>query len=591
MKEAARIFDLLENYKTKFQHQKEVLGYKEDGQWKAYSAAEYVEMANKLSSAFLTIGVKKGDKVATIMRNSPEWNFVDMGLMQIGAIQIPIYPTISLEHYRHIFKEAEIKVVVLSDREIYEKIKPVLDDGVEHIYMIDEVDGTEHWTDLLEKGKSSRLDEIESIKDEITPDDVATIIYTSGTTGPPKGVMLTHRNFVSNFTTVTDIINKNPVDKVMSFLPLCHVYERMLNYMYQNIGVSIYYAESIEALGDNLREVKPQMFCAVPRVLEKTYDKIVNKGRNLPLLPKIIFFWAIKIGEQFDHHKKLGWWYHFKLKIADFLVFKKWRKGLGGELKLIVSGGATLQSKLARTFWAAGIEIMEGYGLTETAPVIAVNNYDENGIKIGTVGPVLKGVEVKFSDDGEILCKGPNLMKGYYRQPEKTREMFTEDGWLKTGDVGYLEDNRFLKITDRKKEMFKTSGGKYIAPQVIESKFKDSPFIENIIIIGDNKKFTSALIVPNFVHLRSWCKVKGISYKGDVEMIGDKRIVNRFQRVVDEMNENFGKVEQVKKTRLLSDAWSVEGGELSPTLKLKRRIIYDKYQHKIEELYNESAES
>lgn len=591
MKETARIFDLLDNYKTKFQHLKELLGYKEDGQWKAYSASEYVEMANKLSSAFLNIGVKKGDKVATIMRNSPEWNFVDMGLMQIGAIQIPIYPTISLEHYRHIFTEAEIKVVVLSDKEIYEKIKPVLDDGVEHVYMIDEVDGTEHWTDLLEQGKTSRLDEIESIKDEISPDDVATIIYTSGTTGPPKGVMLTHRNFVSNFMAVTEIINKNPVDKVMSFLPLCHVYERMLNYMYQNIGVSIYYAESIEALGDNLKEVKPQMFCAVPRVLEKTYDKIVNKGRNLPLLTKIIFFWAIKIGEQFDHHKKLSWWYHFKLKIADFLVFKKWRKGLGGELKLIVSGGATLQSKLARTFWAAGIEIMEGYGLTETSPVIAVNNYDENGIKIGTVGPVLKGVEVKFSDDGEILCKGPNLMKGYYLQPEKTREMFTEDGWLKTGDVGYLEDNRFLRITDRKKEMFKTSGGKYIAPQVIENKFKGSPFIENIIVIGDNKKFTSALIVPNFVHLRSWCKVKGIPYKGDEEMIRDKRIVNRFQRVIDEMNENFGKIEQVKKFRLLSDAWSVEGGELSPTLKLKRRVIYDKYQHLVDELYDETAES
>jgi len=588
MKAITRIFDLLEQYKTKYQHQEKVFGYKENGQWKTYSAFEYVEMTNRVSSAFLNIGVKKDDKVATIMRNGPEWNFVDMGLHQIGAVQIPIYPTISLDHYKHIFTEAEIKVVIVSDKEVYEKIKPVLGDGVEHVYLVDEVEGTEHWTEFLEKGNDPRTDEIEKLKSSIGPDDVATIIYTSGTTGPPKGVMLTHKNFVSNFLTVTEIINQNPVSRVMSFLPLCHVYERMLNYMYQNIGATVYYAESIDALGDNLREVKPEMFCGVPRVLEKTYDKIVNKGRNLPLLTKIIFFWAVKTGEQFDHHKKLGWWYFFKLRIADFLVFRKWRKGLGGELKIIVSGGATLQSNLARTFWAAGIDIMEGYGLTETSPVIAVNTYENNGIKIGTVGPVIKGAKVRFSDDGEILCKGPNIMKGYYLQPEKTKEMFDEDGWFKTGDVGYLEDNRFLRITDRKKEMFKTSGGKYIAPQVVENQMKGSPFIENIIVIGDNKKFTSALIVPNFHHLKSWCKVKGITYRGDKEMIKDERIVNRYQRVVNEMNTDFGKVEQVKKFKLLPDAWSVEGGELSPTLKLKRRVIYDKYQHLIEDIYQES---
>lgn len=588
MEKVTRIFDMMDHSDSIYTDQRPVLGYKEKGEWKTYSAKEYVDMANTVSSAFLNIGVKKDEKVATIIRNSPEWNFVDMGLLQIGAIQIPIYPTISLEHYRHIFTEAEVKVVIISDKEIYDKIKDVLDEKVEHVYTIEEVDGVEKWEDFLLKADKSRQAEIEAIKKEISADEVATIIYTSGTTGPPKGVMLTHQNFVSNCYAVSDIIKHNPVQKAMSFLPLCHVYERMLNYFYQLNGISIFYAESIDALGDNLKEVHPEIFCAVPRVLEKTYDKIVNKGRSLPLMLKIIFFWATKLGEKYDHHEKLGWWYHFKLRIADFMVFRKWRSGLGGKVKIIVSGGATLQSKLARTFWAAGIDIMEGYGLTETSPVIAVSNYENNRIKIGTVGPVLKGVKVKFSEDGEIMCKGPNVMKGYYLQPEKTKAVFDDEGWLRTGDVGYLEDGIYLRITDRKKEIFKTSGGKYIAPQVIENKLKGSPFLENIIVVGENRKFTSALIVPNFQHLRSWCKVKGIEYKGDEAMIKDERILQRIQREIDEHNENFGKVEQIKKFILIADSWSVEGGELSPTLKLKRRVIYNRYESLIDDIYNEN---
>ncbi|MDZ7775563.1 MAG: long-chain fatty acid--CoA ligase [Bacteroidales bacterium] len=511
-----------------------------------------------------------------------------MGLQQIGAIQIPIYPTTSIEHYKHIFTEAEVKVVILSEKAVYDKIKPALDDTVQHLYTFEKTEGLEHWEDFLAKGQNSREEEITAIKNKVKPDDTATIIYTSGTTGPPKGVMLTHRNFISTILGVIEIIDQNPVKTAISFLPLCHVYERMLSYFYQYKNITVYYAESIEALGDNLREVQPEMFCAVPRVLEKTYDKIINKGRNLPLLPKIIFYWALRLGEQYDHHEQKGWWYHFQLKIANILVFKKWRKGLGGNLKLIVSGGATLQSKLARTFWAAGIDVMEGYGLTETSPVIAVSSYIDNGIKIGTVGPVLKGVQVKFADDGEILCKGPNVMKGYYRQPEKTKEVLGDDGWFKTGDIGHLEDGRFLKITDRKKEMFKTSGGKYIAPQVIENMMKGSPFIENVLVVGDNKKFPAALVVPNFYHLRSWCNVKGITYTNDKEMIENQRIIDRYEREVAEMNQHFGKVEQIKKIALLSEPWSIETGELSPTLKLKRRVLYQKYEETIEALYEEA---
>lgn len=587
MEKVKRIFDIQNLYNTPEKENLNVLGYKEDGQWKTYTAKQYIDLTNKVSSAFLNLGLDPGDRVATIMRNSPEWNFVDMGLMQIGGIQIPIYPTISLEHYKHIFNEAKVKAVIISDREMYEKLKPIFTELISFVITVDEIPGVMNWKEFLSIGEEVQIEWIKSLKMSVEPDDTATIIYTSGTTGAPKGVMLTHTNFVSNFQAVSRIVEKTRVTQVISFLPLCHVYERMLNYMYQNTFKLIYYAESIEKLSDNLKEVHPHMFCAVPRVLEKTYDKILNKGRNLPLLTKIVFFWALKLAERFDHHEKFGHWYHFQLKIADILVFKKWRKGLGGHLQIIVSGGATLQSKLARTFWAAGINIMEGYGLTETAPVIAVSNFEVNGIKIGTVGPILEGVEVKFADDGEILCKGPNIMKGYYLHPDKTKESFDADGWFKTGDVGYLEDDRFLKITDRKKEMFKTSGGKYIAPQEIESRLKDSPFIDNALIIGDNKKFTSALVLPNFYHLKSWCRVKGITYLSDSEMIKNDRIVKRFERVIDEMNENFGKVEKVKKFKLISEPWTVETGELSPTLKLKRRVLYQKYEAMIDSFYQD----
>lgn len=586
-KNLTRLFELIDQYQTIYQHQQEVLGYKDqkDGKWKAYSARQYVENVNKLSTAFLKLGIRPGDNVATIIKNSPEWNFTDMALLQIGAVQVPIYPTISLDNYKHIFSEAEIKMVIVSEKEIYEKIKPALGDEIAHIFTIEEVEGLRNFSELYDLGNPADVEQINKLREDIHQDDVATIIYTSGTTARPKGVMLTHRNFVSNFKAVTYILEKESVSKALSFLPLCHVYERMLSYTYQYNGLSIYYAESIDKLGDNLKEVKPGIFCSVPRVLEKTYDKILNKGRNQPLLVKIIFYWALRVAEQFDHHKKLSWWYKFKLKIANMLVFKKWRQGLGNNIEIIVSGGATLQPNLSRTFWAAGIRVFEGYGTTETSPVIAVTTNEPGGVKIGTVGPVIRGVDVKIADDGEILCKGPNVMKGYYRHPEKTKEVIDENGWFHTGDVGYLDDGKYLKITDRKKEMFKTSGGKYIAPQVIENNLKESPFIENALVVGDGQRFTSALIVPNFYHLRSWCRVKEIPYSTDEEMIKHERIIQRYQRVVDEYNENLDHVEKIKQFRLLADQWGVESGELSPTLKLKRRVLYEKYADRIREIY------
>ncbi len=588
-KQPTLIHELIDQYKTIYNDHQKALGYKEDGIWKAYSANEYVENVNRLSSAFLRLGVKPGDNVATIIKNSPEWNFTDMALLQIGAIQVPIYPTISLDNYKHIFTEAEIKVVIVSEKEIYEKIKPALGEEIEHIYTIEEVEGIANFRELYDLGSPVEEDKIKELRESIDQDDVATIIYTSGTTARPKGVMLTHRNFLSNVKAVSRILQKEDVDTALSFLPLCHVYERMLSYTYQYNGVNVYYAESIDKLGDNLREVKPGIFCAVPRVLEKTYDKILNKGRNQPLLTKIIFYWALRLGEQFDHHKKLSWWYKFKLKIANILVFSKWRKGLGGNLKLIVSGGATLQSNLSRTFWAGGIRVFEGYGATETSPVIAVTSNDPDGIKIGTVGPVIDGVEVKIAKDGEILCKGPNIMKGYYQHPELTKEVIDEQGWFHTGDIGHFEDGKYLKITDRKKEMFKTSGGKYVAPQVIESKLTESPFIENVLAIGEGQRFASAIILPNFYHLRSWCKVKHIPYTTDEEMIRNQRIIDRFQRVVDESNEELDQTQQIKRFKLLADQWGIETGELSPTLKLKRRVLYEKYADLIDEMYENNG--
>lgn len=582
-----RIFDLLELYKEKYIHKETAFSIKRDNQWDHYTARQYIEYSRLLSQAFLKLGVTKGNHVATILNNSPEWNFVDMGLLQIGAIQVPIYPTISKEHFRHIFKDAEVKIAIISDQAIYSNIKEILEEFNIRTFSVEKIAELDSFAELLEKGKKHPVeDTIKKLSTEITEDDVATLIYTSGTTGLPKGVMLTHRNLVSQFLAVAPISGMGIEHKALSFLPLCHVYERMLNYMYQYLGLSIYYAESIEKVGDNIRESSPNIFCAVPRVLEKTYDKIVAKGRDLKPIPKNIFFWALNLGKKYDPNRQGSLLYRFQLYIADKLIFSKWRKALGNQLEIIVSGSSSLQEEISRVFWASGIKVMEGYGLTETSPVIAVSTLEPNGFKTGTVGPVLKGVEVKIADDGEILARGPNVMKGYFKHPEWTKKIIDDNGWLKTGDIGKFEDNRFLKITDRKKEMLKTSGGKYIAPQVLENLLKGSPFIEQVIVVGDTKNYAAALIVPNFQHLKSWSAVKRLEYNGAEKAIKTDRIVKRIREEVIKTNYHLGQTEKIKRFVLLSEPFSIEDQTLSPTLKLRRNEITKHYAQLIEDLYD-----
>jgi len=584
-----RIFDLLEQLQTKYPDIEDIMAGNASGTWKKYSAKEYAEIVNNLSLGLLSLGVKKDDKIATIILNSPEWNFFDMAITQIGAIMLPIYPTISQTNYKHIFEEAAVKYVIVSNQDIYENIKDVVTDSpsILDVYSLEQVNGLKMWSEILDKGKENKEDDLEKLKSGIKPDDIATIIYTSGTTGNPKGVMLSHNNIISNLMSVAEVLSKNPfnVTKAISFLPLCHVYERILNYMYQLTGISVYYVDTIEKLGDTMKEVHPEIFGAVPRVIEKTYDKIVNKGRSLTGIKKQLFFWALNLAHEFELDGK-SWFYKIQLNIADKLIFSKWRDAFGGKLDTIVSGGATLSPRLTRTFKAAKIRIHEGYGLTETSPVISVGRYEEDGLKFGTVGPVFDIMDVKFSEDGEILVKGPCLMKGYYKNEEYTKEVIDEDGWFHTGDIGELVENKFLKITDRKKEMFKTSGGKYVAPQVIETIFKESPFIESIIVIGENKQFASALIVPNFDHLESWCKVKSHPYLSPEKAIQDERIIKRIQLEVEKFNAGLDLVEQVKRFEMVSDNWGVETGELSPTLKLRRKVIMEKYAELIKKVYS-----
>lgn len=589
MKKITRIFDLLDQYRDQYNDISIALAKKNADKWETYTAREYCEIADQLGLGLMQLGLKKNDKVASIVLNSPEWSFIDMGVMQIGAINIPIYPNISAANYKYIFNEAEVKYVFVHNAELYEKIKEVIPEipSLIKVYSIEKIDGLPHWTEIVDLGREKGDPEaLAEINDSIGPQDMATIIYTSGTTGRPKGVMLSHNNFVSNFLACAEIPNFEKYDRALSFLPLCHVYERVLNYIYQYFGMSIYYLENTDNLGVIIREVEPHAFCAVPRVLEKTYDKIVRKGRGLKPLTKSIFFWALNLGKRYELYGANGWWYAFKLKIADKVVFKKWRQALGNNIKMIVSGGATLQPQIARVFCAAGIRIMEGYGLTETSPVVAVSNLEPGGMRFGTVGPVLKDVQVKIAEDGEILCKGPNLMMGYYKRPDRTKEVIDNDGWFHTGDIGKLEDGKYLKITDRKKEIFKLSGGKYIAPQVVETRFKGSPFIENIIVIGENRHFTSALIIPDFEHLEGWCGAKGIPYVSKEEAVNNEKIRERIEKEVSELNASIDKIEQVKKFELLADEWSVENGDLSPTLKLKRKALAERYSGLIDAMYN-----
>jgi long-chain acyl-CoA synthetase len=587
--EITRVFDLLPFYRETFAPKKDVLAGKEDGKWVMYNIDEYIDASDCISYGLMALGIGRGERIATISNNRPEWNFIDMGALQIGAIHVPIYPTISESDYKYILTHSEAKYVFVSGKDLLRKIEHILPKipTLKGIYTFTPIQGFPHLKELIATGKrSAALDKLKAIKASIHPGDPATLIYTSGTTGNPKGVLLSHRNMVSNFQGVKHIFPVDETCRCLSFLPLCHVYERNNLYTYHVLGVSVYYAENMASIADNLREIKPEIFCTVPRLLEKVYDRIIARGLKLKGFRRAVFFWAVHLGLRYELDGANGWWYETKLKLANKLVFSKWREGLGGKVRVIVSGGAALQPRLARIFTAAGIPILEGYGLTETSPVIAVNNLESLGRKFGTVGPPLKEVQVKIAEDGEILCKGPNVMIGYFHDPKLTGEVIDQDGWFHTGDIGVMDEGRFLKITGRKKEVFKTSMGKYISPQPIENKFKESPFIESIMVIGENQKFAAALIGPDFEHLQSWCKVKGIEYTNNKEMILLPRIKRRFQKEVDKYNHFFGATEQIKKFELLDNEWTIETGEITANLKVKRKYICEKYKDKINAIFN-----
>lgn len=579
--ELKRLFDLIPYQIAKYN--KEVaFARKENGIWKTYSSQDLKKTVDNLSLAFLNQGVTEGDKVAIISENRPEWNFIDLALQQIGAISVPMYPTITSEDYAYIFDHAEVKMIFVGDQVIYDKAAQVAENR--KIYSFDRLDGVEHWSALEEKGESGDLAALEASKAKVRPEDLFTIIYTSGTTGKPKGVMLTHSNVLSNLISVSHIMSPPPgSSKVLSFLPLCHIYERTASFCFIYLGFSVYYAENMEKIGENLKEVQPHVFNTVPRLLEKVYDKIVAKGYELTGIKKMLFFWALNLGLKYDPGADMGGWYNFQLKLANKLIFSKWREALGGNVMQINSGASALQPRLARVFWAAGIKVCEGYGLTETSPVVTASIGTKEEIRIGYVGKIVKDVQVKIAEDGEILVKGPNVMQGYYREPEMTAEVL-KNGWFHTGDIGEL-DGEYLKITDRKKEMFKTSGGKYIAPQVMENKFKESLLIEQLIVVGDGRNFPAALIVPSFDGLREYCKRKDIPYTSDAEMVNKPEIKEKYQAEVDSYNKYFGKWEQIKRFTLLDKPWGIDSGELTPTMKLKRKIITQKYQRQIDEIY------
>lgn len=586
--EVTRIFDLLPYQAEKF-NKNNILAGKENGKWKEYSTKQYVETSNNISYGLLALGVKKGDRIASITNSCPEWNFLDMGVLQTGAIHIPIYPTISDKDYRYILQHSQAKYIFVAGEEILRRISHIIPEipSIKEIYTFKNIDKCKHLNELIDLGKNNKDEEkLNAIKSSIDENDIATIIYTSGTMGIPKGVMLSHKNLLSNVKATSVITPYGIKDKDLSYLPLCHIYERMMNYMFQYIGVSLYYAESIGTIVDNLKEVKPIIMTTVPRVLEKLFDKIMAKGRKFKGIKRKVFNWAVKLGFKYELNAENGWWYELRLKIARMLVFKKWHKSLGDNLDIIVSGGAALQPRLCRIFWAAGFRIMEGYGLSETSPVIAVNNFDPNGIKFGTVGPPLQGVDVKIAQDGEILCKGPNVMLGYYKAPELTKKVIDKDGWFHTGDIGYFTKQGQLKITGRKKLIFKTSFGKYISPQILENKFKESPFIDQMMVVGENQKFPAAIIVPDFENIEAWCKENDIEYISNKHAVNLPEVKKLFQNEINKYNLSFGATEKIKKFKLIDKQWTIKTDELSATLKLRRTYLKEKYKDLIDKIYS-----
>ena len=579
-----RVFDCIE-YQNSNYPQKEALVYKEKGKWISYSSEEFIKIANQVSSALLTLGIKPNDKIAIIVPvNQPKWHFLDIGILQIGVQNVPLYATLSEKDYQYVLNHSDCKYCFIAGNNIFEKVKAVQDrTQLKEVYRIDD-DSEIGWNSFLELGKDKTTQtKVEELKNSVKPSDLATIIYTSGTTGTPKGVMLSHENIVQNIKVTADRLNiEGPGKRTISYLPVSHVFERIAGYYSQMMGFSTYFAESIELLGDNIKEVSPNMMAVVPRLLEKIFDKIVDKGSKLTGLKKKLFFWALALGERYEPYEKNGVWYHFQLTIAKKLIFSKWQEALGNNLEFMISGSAPLQPRLIRVFTAAGIPVFEGYGMTESSPGVTLNDLRNNSFKIGTVGKALKGVEIKIADDGEILMKGHCVMQGYYKREDLTAETI-KDGYLHSGDIGEIDAEGFLKITDRKKEIFKTSGGKYIAPAVLESELKKSRFIEQVMVIGESQKMPAALIQINFDYVNEWIKRKG--YKID-NIQESEKLRERIQIEIDKCNKNFGKWEQIKQFEITLEEWTALSGHLTPTLKMKRKVILEKHKNLHNKIYN-----
>ena len=590
MTQITRLFDF-PYYQLEKNNIPDCLVTKYNGVWVKTSTQEYVDKANAISRALLRLGVNKNDKIAIISTtNRTEWNIMDIGILQVGVQSVPIYPTISEEDYQYILNHSESVYCFVSDAEVLQKVNLIKHNvpTLKEVYCFNEIDGCKNWKELLTLGEdTSNQDGVEDRKNKIHTDDLATIIYTSGTTGRPKGVMLSHNNIVSNVIAgALRIPLKEGNNRTMSYLPVCHILERFYLYICQYYSISIYFGESLDKIGDNLKEIQPNLMTGVPRVLEKVYDKIYAKGSELTGIKKKLFFWANDIGMRYEPYGANGWFYELQLALARKLVFSKWKEGVGGKLDLIACGSAALQPRLARIFAAAQITIMEGYGLTETSPLVAINDMRNRGYKIGTVGKVIEGVEVKIAQDGEILCKGPNIMLGYYKDEALTKEVLV-DGYFHTGDIGEIDSEGFLKITDRKKEMFKTSGGKYISPQLLENAMKQSRFIEQIMVIGDGQKMPAAFIQVNFDFVKEWAKLHEIDLGITNEMIVvNPKLIERIQEEVTEINKKFGNWEQIKRFELTPDVWSIENGHLTPTMKLRRKIVMEKYKDLYQKIYN-----
>ena len=584
-----RLFEFIE-YQNEHAPLEKSFTTKYNGKWESLSTEDFISQSRAISRALVGLGIKAGDKIAMISSNNrSEWSVIDVGLLTLGAVNIPIYPTISSKDYEYILNHSESIYCFVSDQEVYDKVKSIQKNvkSLKKVYSFDKIKGCPHWSELLDEGsKMDNDDTVTKMKNQVKSEDLATIIYTSGTTGVPKGVMLSHNNVVSN---VVSASKRLPLTigqaSALSFLPVCHIFERVILYIYMFNSVSVYFAESIETIADNLKEIKPNVMTAVPRLLEKVYDKIYARGGELTGIKKFLFYWAVDLGLQYNPYGQNGAWYEFKLKIAKKLILSKWQEALGGNLELICSGSAPLQSRLARVFTAAGMTLVEGYGLTETSPVISVCDMRENKFKIGTVGKVIDGVEVKIAEDGEILCKGPNVMMGYYKEEKMTKEVMSGD-YFHTGDIGEIDSEGFLKITDRKKEMFKTSGGKYIAPAVIENQMKQSLFIEQIMVVGSGRRMPTAVIQPNVDHVIEWLKEKGIECNSLSKAIQETILKDEILKEVENHNQNFGSWEQIKKIELTPDVWSIDDGHLTPTMKLKRKVVTEKYKDLIEKMYN-----